>query len=204
MNKALLASAVAAVMVLGTGSLASAQTVGVILHSQTNVPYALCAASATTPTKKFITINGHNYRLGIATCPVITTGTSSINLALTGGRSRPRGTNTIWSAFGSPASFPQQQTNGNWIIKSAKRRSFKMSATPGGGSSNMWSFPCVIQTRQLTATNGVKFTVATCQGPLMENLNNQPIAYGSQAITEAAPGMPNPIVIQLSTLFPTF
>jgi hypothetical protein len=182
---------------------AYAHASGIHIKKYTNLPYALCAASGATPTNQFMTLNGYRFRIGVATCPVITTGTSFANTVLTGGKPRPAGPNTIWSIFGAPATFPQQQANGTWVIQAGKKRVFTLTRKPGGGSSNLWSFPCVIQPKQLTATNGTKFTVAICEGPLMENLNNKPIAYGTHAITEAAVGLPDPIVAQPSTLIPT-
>ena len=176
-------------------SKASAENVGIEVRPMF-VPYALCAASSTHPTSQHMVINGVSYRVGLSICPVVT-GRSLANVELTHGLKTPQGTGTVWSLFGTPATFPQQQANGTWVIQAAKHRAFKTSVTPGGASSNMWSFPCVVNKKQLTATDGTLFTVATCRGPMMENINNKPILFGATVFTNAAVGLPNPIVASL-------
>ena len=41
------------------------------------------------------------------------------------------------------------------------------------------------------------FRVAICKGPMMENINNKPIKFGTRTWTEAPKGIPNPIVAQI-------
>ena len=177
--------------------------VGIKLKQYNDLPYALCAASGTRPLNQFIWVNGYKFRLGLSVCPIITTGTSFANLDLTRGKLTPDGTSkTVWSLFGMPSSFPQKQTDGTWVYGAGVIRNFKTTRTPGGASSNQWSFPCVVDTKTLTATNGETFSVAVCKGPMMENVNNKPIAYGSRVFTQAPKGIPNPIVAQLSTIIP--
>ena len=204
--KVVLAVAVVVVAVLVsiglTATKASVKNVGITVRPY-HVPYALCAASSTTPTNEFMRINGYKYRVGLSVCP-IETGRSLANIELTGGLKFPKGSNMVWSLFGTPAEFPQQQTDGTWLYQAMKVRNFKTSPTPGGGSSNQWSFPCVILPAKFTATNPsdgttVVFKAALCRGPMMENINNKPIKYGSRVNTQAAEGLPNPIVAQLST-----
>jgi len=175
--------------------------VGISLHQYNDLPYALCAASGTKPTNDHIWINGVKFRLGLSECPIITTGALFANLDLTKGKLTPDNTlATVWSLFGLPDSFPQKQVNGTWVFGPAVHRNFKTMPTRGGGSSNQWSFPCVVQPRLVTATNGQTFRIALCKGPMMENINNDPIKYGSHVWTEAPAGIPNPIVAQITTI----
>lgn len=180
-------------------NIAPTHSVGITLKKYNNIPYALCAASGTRPTNDFMWINGYKYRVGLSECPVITTGPSFANTDLTDGKLTPAGSKTVWSLFGVPTTFPQKQTDGSWVVQGAVRRNYKTSVSPGGSSSNQWSFPCVIDKKPRTATNGDQFQVAICRGPMMENVNNKPIKYGSRVWTEAAKGIPNPIVAQIIT-----
>jgi len=170
--------------------------VGIKLKKYDNIPYALCAASATTPTSKHMVINEVRYRVGLSVCP-IEVGAAFANLSLTEGKLAPQGNGTIWSLFGTVATFPQQQPDGTWIVQPAKVRAFKTSETLGGASSNMWSMPCKILRQKISATNGQQYKVALCRGPMMENVNNKPIAFGTTVFTQAAVGLKNPIVAQL-------
>ena len=172
--------------------------VGIKLKQYNDLPYALCAASGTKPLNQHIIINGVRYRLGLSECPIITTGASFANTDLTNGKLTPDGTfATVWSLFGVPSTFPIKQTDGSWINMTPVHRNFKNTKTPGGGSSNQWSFPCVVEPRLLTATDGTTFRVAICKGPMMENINNKPIKFGTRTWTEAPKGIPNPIVAQI-------
>ena len=174
------------------------KNVGIKLHQYNDLPYALCAASGTKPLNQHIVINGVKYRLGLSECPIITTGASFANTDLTEGKLTPDGTlATVWSLFGVPSTFPIKQTDGSWINMTPVHRNFKNTKTPGGGSSNQWSFPCVVEPRLLTATDGTTFRVAICKGPMMENINNKPIKFGTRTWTEAPKGIPNPIVAQI-------
>ena len=174
------------------------KNVGIKLHQYNDLPYALCAASGTKPLNQYIVINGVKYRLGLSECPIITTGASFANTDLTEGKLTPDGTlATVWSLFGVPSTFPIKQPDGSWINMTPVHRNFKNTKTPGGGSSNQWSFPCVVEPRLLTATDGTTFRVAICKGPMMENINNKPIKFGTRTWTEAPKGIPNPIVAQI-------
>ena len=191
---AIIAAAVA--IIVNTGN--NTKNVGIKLHQYNDLPYALCAASGTKPINQHIIINGVKYRLGLSECPIITTGASFANMDLTNGRLTPDGTfATVWSLFGVPSTFPIKQTDGSWINMTPVHRNFKNTKTPGGGSSNQWSFPCVVEPRLLTATDGTTFRVAICKGPMMENINNKPIKFVTRTWTEAPKGIPNPIVAQI-------
>ena len=153
-------------------------------------PYALCAASATTPTGKTIVIKGKKYAEGIAICPVITTGSSVGNFDMTYGTSSPDGTtNTIWSLFGTPSTFPQQNAKGIWSNKKGTVRQFVTSKKQGGGMSNMWSYPCVIQKHLEQG----KYLVAACKGPINESPTFTRITPGTKVFTYAADGIANPV-----------
>jgi len=199
MLKKLFITVVVILSILEVGSLvASPKNIGIKLQQYSDLPYALCAASGTKPLNQQIIINGVSYRLGLSECPIITTGTSFANLDLTGGQLTPDNTGrTVWSLFGMPSSFPQKQTDGTWVVGPGTPRNFKTTETLTGASSNQWSFPCVVEPKLLTATNGTTFQVAICKGPMMENVNNKPIKFGTRVWTQAPKGIPNPIVAQI-------
>ena len=199
MSKRIVAIATVILIIVGIFTVGiSTKSTGIKLKQYNDLPYALCAASGTRPLNQYTVINGVKYRLGLSECPIITTGASFANTDLTNGKLTPDGTlATVWSLFGVPSTFPIKQTDGSWINMTPVHRNFKNTKTPGGGSSNQWSFPCVVEPRLLTATDGTTFRVAICKGPMMENINNKPIKFGTRTWTEAPDGIPNPIVAQI-------
>jgi hypothetical protein len=140
--------------------------------------YALCAASATTPTGKTMVVDGKVFKEGIAVCPVLT-GDAIANLDLMNGScDAPKG--KVWSLFGVPpvTSYPQAPT---WASVPAVNRTFVIGNTETTGMSNMWSFPCEIQAKKV---NGVK--LASCYGPIMESpFSNGHVKQGETAFTQA-------------------
>lgn len=146
--------------------------------------YALCAASATTPTNKMITVNGKKYKEGMAVCPVLK-GDSVADLNLMNGScAAPAG--KVWSLFSPQSSYPQAPS---WAVAPAVFRSFVTTDSPGGGMSNMWSFLCDIQPKQV---NGV--TLANCYGPINESpWNDRHVPVGVTAFTQAPVGAENPV-----------
>lgn len=147
--------------------------------------YALCAASATTPTGRIMHIYGKEFREGVAVCPILT-GTSIANRNLTNGCTAPPG--RVWSLFGFPpvASIPQAPT---WEVLPAPSRTFVIGETPETGISNMWSFPCY---RQAEPVNGVR--LASCYGPIMESpITNNHVKPGQTGITQAPIGATWPV-----------
>jgi hypothetical protein len=148
--------------------------------------YALCAASATTPTGKTMTINGKVFKEGVAVCPILT-GKSIANLDLMKGScaSKP---GKVWSLFGVPpvTSYPQAPS---WNTVAAVFRSFTIGNTPETGMSNMWSFPCEIQAQKV---NGVK--LASCYGPIMESpWDGNHVKQGQTGFTQAPNGATYPV-----------
>ena len=151
-----------------------------------NQEYALCAASAATPTGKTITVQGKTFREGVAVCPILT-GDSIANLDLMNG-SCDHAPNKVWSLFGVPpqTSYPQGPS---WTTVTAVVRTFTIGQTPTTGMSNMWSFPCEIQAKSV---NGVK--LASCYGPIMESpWNNGHVQQGEKAFTQAPAGATYPV-----------
>lgn len=157
--------------------------------------YALCAASPTTPTGKMMTVNGKQFREGMAVCPVLN-GNSIANLKLMnrtvnadGSCDTPDHTKkTVWSLFGVPpeTSYPQAPS---WAVAPAAFRSFTIGTTPETGMSNMWSFPCEVQAQPI---NGAK--LASCYGPIMESpWTGNHVKPGQLGFTQAADGAIYPV-----------
>ena len=144
--------------------------------------YALCAASATTPTGRTIKVGTRTFREGVAVCPILK-GDAVADLDLMNGScvAQP---GKVWSLFGVPAvkEYPQAPS---WAPAPAQFRSFTIGTTPSTGMSNMWSFPCVIQPQQI---NGA--TVAKCYGPLNESpWTSNHVKTGVKIVTDSPNGM---------------
>jgi len=160
------------------------------LHAQTIAickgEYALCAASPTTLTGNLIKVNGKTFKEGVAVCPVLS-GAAVANMDLMQGScDAPKG--KVWSLFGVPpvTSYPQAP---DWTVQPAVFRSFKVGDTPTTGMSNMWSFLCTKQTKQV---NGV--TLASCYGPVMESpWTGNHVVPGETAFTQAPVGASYPV-----------
>ena len=160
------------------------------LHAQTIAickgEYALCAASPTTLTGNLIKVNGKTFKEGVAVCPVLT-GAAVANMDLMQGScDAPKG--KVWSLFGVPpqTAYPQAP---DWSVQPAVFRSFKVGDTPTTGMSNMWSFLCTKQTKQV---NGV--TLASCYGPVMESpWTGNHVVSGETAFTQAPVGASYPV-----------
>ena len=160
---------------------AQAQTIAVCKGE-----YALCAASSTALTGNLIKVNGKAFKEGVAICPVLT-GAAVANMDLMGGScTAPKG--KVWSLFGVPpqTAYPQAPS---WTVQPAVFRSFTVSDTPTSGMSNMWSFLCTKQTKQV---NGV--TLASCYGPVMESpWTGNHVVPGETAFTQAPAGSTYPV-----------
>ena len=171
-----------AAMAQGSSVYAQALQALAVCHGE----YALCAASATTPTGKTMLVDGKTFKEGMAVCPILT-GTAIANLNLMGGScdSKP---GKVWSLFGVPAvtTYPQAPS---WAPAPAQFRQFTIGTTPTTGMSNMWSFPCDIQAEKV---NGVK--LASCYGPIMESpWTNDHVKPDQIGFTQAAPGATYPV-----------
>jgi len=148
--------------------------------------YALCAASSTTLTGKSIVVGGKTFREGVAVCPVLT-GDAIANMDLMN-NSCQAGLGKVWSLFGVPpvTSYPQAPS---WNTVTAVFRSFTVGNTPQTGMSNMWSFLCEKQAKQV---NGV--TLASCYGPVMESpWTANHVVPGETAFTQAPVGATYPV-----------
>jgi len=148
--------------------------------------FALCAASGSTPTGKTIVVNGVSFKEGKAVCPVLT-GQSIANLELMNGScSAPK--NKVWSLFSPQKSYPQAPT---WEVQPAVVRTFTVTAAPGGGMSNQWSFLC---DKQKHMVNNGTVQLANCYGPINESpWDNSAVGVGTTAFTQAPVGSPNPV-----------
>jgi len=148
--------------------------------------YALCAASPTTLTGKTISVAGKTFKEGVAVCPVLS-GQAVANMTLMQGScDAPKG--KVWSLFGVPpqTAYPQAP---DWTVQPAVFRSFTVGNTPQTGMSNMWSFLCTKQTKQV---NGV--TLASCYGPVMESpWTGNHVVSGETAFTQAPIGASFPV-----------
>lgn len=147
--------------------------------------YALCASSSTVPLPgKTITVGGRVFALGVSVCPVIS-GAAIADVNLTGSCAPP-GPGRVWSLFGTPATYPQPP---DWVPAAPVDRAFVTTSKPGGGMSNMWSFPCVKRARTV---NGVQ--LADCYGPMNESpWTGQAVPPGATVGTAAPAGAPNPV-----------
>ena len=176
-----LVSAIILFWVIALFSILKAQTLA-ICHGE----YALCAASPTTLTGNLIKVNGKPFKEGMAVCPIMT-GASIANMDLMGGScNAPKG--KVWSLFGVPpiTSYPQAPT---WAMAPAVFRSYIVGITPETGMSNMWSFPCVKEPKQINGT-----TLAKCYGPINESpWTNSAVPIGTNTVTDAPVGAPYPV-----------
>jgi len=148
--------------------------------------YALCAASAATPTGETMKVGHKTFRQGVAVCPVLK-GSAVADLDLMHG-SCDAAPGTVWSLFGVPpvTSYPQAPS---WNTAPAQFRAFEIGTTPTTGMSNMWSYPCVLQAQPV---NGVK--LASCYGPLMESpWTHNHVKPGQTGFTQAAPDATYPV-----------
>jgi hypothetical protein len=160
------------------------------LHAQTIVickgEYALCAASSTALTGNLIKVNGKTFKEGVAICPVLT-GAAVANMDLMGGScDAPKG--KVWSLFGVPpqTAYPQAPS---WTVQPAVFRSFTVGTTPSTGMSNMWSFLCEKQAKQVAGV-----TLASCYGPVMESpWTGHHVVPGETAFTQAPVGASYPV-----------
>jgi len=148
--------------------------------------YALCAASPTTLTRKSISVAGKTFKEGVAVCPVLS-GDAVANMTLMQGScDAPKG--KVWSLFGVPpqTAYPQAPS---WTVQPAVFRSFTVSNTPTTGMSNMWSFLCEKQTKQVAGV-----TLASCYGPVMESpWTGNHVVPGETAFTQAPVGATYPV-----------
>ena len=144
--------------------------------------YALCAASNITPSTKSTFINGKKYTLGTGTCPIVM-GWTVYNYSLQGANPTVKGDTTIWSSFGSPATFPQDTSTG-WVVAAPVGRAYTVGANGNTAMANFWGYPCVVTTPK--TIDGKKYPMAMCAGPIMENIDNRPVSTGVQAFTNAS------------------
>ena len=142
--------------------------------------YALCAASNITPSKKSTYINGRKYQVGTGFCPIVK-GWTIYNETLQGTSPTVKGPSTIWSSFGSPPSLPQYNGT-SWSVAAPQGGLVTEGESPNAGMANFWGFPCAVTTP--VTIDGTKYPMAMCAGPLMENIDNRPVAPGSSIYTD--------------------
>ena len=176
-----LVTAIAA-FTLSFTSVVSAQTLAICRGE-----YALCAASAATPTGKTMKVGDKIFKEGAAVCPVLK-GDAIADLKLMNGSCDNPGPGKIWSLFGIPpvTNYPQAPS---WAPAPAQFRTFTIGTTPTTGMSNMWSYPCDVQAQPV---NGVK--LATCYGPINESpWTHNYVKPGQTGFTQAAEGATYPV-----------
>lgn len=158
--------------------------------------YALCAASDITPSSKRTIINGKKYRVGTGICPILK-GWTVYNETLQGTKPTVDGPSTIWSSFGTPVSFPQYSPETGWTIAPGTIRSQVLGTSGNEGMANFWGFPCVES--KPVYIQGKEYPMATCAGPLMENINNGPVTFGETMFTNAPTSATRPVGLALVT-----
>jgi hypothetical protein len=170
-----------AAVIFSAAAYASSQTLE-ICHGE----YALCAASSTTPVPgKTVTVNGKTFPMGVSVCPVLT-GVAIGNRELTNNSCAAPGKGKVWSLFSPVKSFPQAPS---WAVAPAKTRVFTTTSEPGGGVSNMWSFPCDVRPEKVNSA-----TLADCYGPMNESpWTSEAVPAGTRVVTDAAEGVANPV-----------
>ena len=147
--------------------------------------FALCAASPTTPVpNQTITVGGKAFPLGVSVCPVLR-GPALADMDLTGGSCKPPGPGKVWSLFQARSSFPQAPT---WANTPAAFRKFTTTTAPGGGMSNMFSFPCTVRPKKV---NGAK--LADCYGPMNESPTGVAVPAGTEVMTQSPAGAVDPV-----------
>ena len=147
--------------------------------------FALCAASPSTAVPgQTINVAGKTFALATAVCPVLK-GPALADMELTNNSCAPPGPGKVWSLFQARLKFPQAPT---WNSAAAPIRKFTTSATPTGGMSNMFSFPCTIRPRPI---NGTK--LADCYGPLNESPLGEAVPPNTQVMTQAPINASNPV-----------
>jgi hypothetical protein len=155
--------------------------------------YALCAASSTKPTGKTITVNGTDFKEGVAVCPVLSGKSIADGNLMNNSCKSPKG--KVWSLFSAETSYPQAPT---WAVTTAVIRTFTSTAAPGGGMSNMWSFPCV---KRKEKVNGAK--LADCFGPMNESPWDATAVPAGSTIGTASPvGANDPVGGPFNKTFP--
>jgi len=146
--------------------------------------FAFCGASGTIPTGKDIVVLGKTFKEGVSVCPVMT-GDAIANFTLMQNSCKaPPG--KVWSLFASFKSVPQAP---NWGAAPTVTRTFVTTTEPGGGMSNMFSFPCTVRPKKV---NGAK--LSDCYGPLNESpWDAGTVAVGTEIMTQAPAGVSDPV-----------
>ena len=147
--------------------------------------FALCAASPTTPVPgKTITVGGKVFPLGVAVCPVLR-GPALADMDLMNHSCAAPGKNQVWSLLQPRDSFPQAPT---WANTPAAFRKFTTTTAPGGGMSNMFSFPCTVRSKNINKTK-----LADCYGPMNESPTGVAVAAGTEVMTQSPAGAADPV-----------
>jgi hypothetical protein len=155
--------------------------------------FALCAASAATPTNKQIAVNAADgtvvmYPEAVAVCPVLH-GPSVANVSggnMKGSCAQP-GPNQVWSLYQVREKFAQAPT---WARNTpAVPRTFVTGGTPTTSISNMFSFACT-KTKRARLFGPM---LANCYGPISEDVQGAPVAVGTKVITQAPTGATYPV-----------
>jgi len=147
--------------------------------------FALCAASPTTAVPgQTINVNGVTFALGTSVCPVLK-GPAFADMDLMSNSCAKPAPGKVWSLFQPRKQFPQAPT---WATQPSAFRKFTTTATPTGGMSNMFSFPCTVRPNKI---NGTK--LADCYGPMNESLTGIAVAPGTEVMTQSPEGAANPV-----------
>jgi len=147
--------------------------------------FALCAASPTTAVPgQTIDVNGVTFPLGTSVCPVLR-GPALADMDLMNNSCAAPGPGKVWSLFQPRTQFPQAPT---WATQPAAFRKFTTTATPTGGMSNMFSFPCNVRPNKINNTK-----LADCYGPMNESPTGSAVPPGTEVMTQSPAGAANPV-----------
>lgn len=137
--------------------------------------YALCAASASRPTNRAITVNGVDFPERVAECPILRgPAIADVNGGNMKGSCASGGPEQVWSLFAVREKIPQAPS---WKYAPAPYRSGVTTAQ--NGIANMFSFTCYRAKR-----HGAVHT-AYCYGPENENLKGAVVPVGTKFMTQA-------------------
>lgn len=152
--------------------------------------FAFCGASSAVPTGKTITVRTPTgtaeFNEAVAECPVMNG--SAVADVLGGnmqGSCDSSAEGHVWSLFATFSEVPAKYADPAWSVIAVAPRIF--ISDPSQNFSQMFSMDC-IKTRKV---NGVQ--VASCFGPINENLRGGYVPAGTSMLTEAPLGAILPV-----------
>ena len=152
--------------------------------------FAFCGASSAIPTGRTITVRTPtgtaDFNEAVAECPVMDG--PAVADVLGGnmqGSCDPSEEGHVWSLFATFSEVPAKYAEPAWSVTTVAPRIF--ISGPSQNFSQMFSMDC-LKTRKV---NGVQ--IATCFGPINENLRGGYVPAGTSMLTEAPDGAMLPV-----------